>query len=306
MPIHFKVLPYQEVVDLVSIQDLYNNWAKEYLRDRPNILIDVDIFCQNYRSNEQTYKNFNLFEKSDTPDVYVFPIYLELFEFEGKPGYIFKCIDIYSKKYPNNKIVFHWNHDNDWARYGGQIEQYNNVYITNFGYTSKKYKNDILLPFWVINTKPYSEPKRIFASFIGNPNNQLRQSFVQALYRAKNPNFLYTQAYGEEYKKVISSSIFNLCPRGGGGDGGFSYRFFETFHLNSIPVLFSDKTIFPYDDIDPDDICVKIPECYINDINEIYNILACKDCQKMINNINKIKQRFSLLGVQEEVYKRLS
>lgn len=302
----FKVIPFEETTQVLN-NPITHESLEEYLETREDILYNIDVFCENVRSIDQTFKHFDLFEQidyhsNDNDVIYVYSICLEHYEFQNKTNEMIEHIDYYSKKFPDNKIIFQWNHDGDYAKYGYIIEQYQNVYVINFGSTSKKHRNDILVPYWTYSTKQYKEEKTAFASFIGNPNNQLRVQLAETITNAHNNNFHYGQVYGEDYYKTLSKSIFSLCPR---GMGWSSYRFYECFHLNTIPVLFADNFIYPYTDLDWADICIKIPEKYINDINMIYHILECKDYEKMLSDIDKLRYRFSLQGVQEKVYKEL-
>jgi len=104
----------------------------------------------------------------------------------------------------------------------------------------------------------------------------------------------------------MSSSVFSLCPLGGPGESGFSYRFFECMHVNTIPVLIVDRVSFPYSDLDWNSICVRIPEAKVNNIQYIKDTLDGVEVEEMLSNIKKVRKRFTLGGVQEEVYKELN
>jgi hypothetical protein len=308
--IKFYVIPYEEIMEFVKDERIPEHWLKEYLSHRPGILNDVDIFCKNCRSENQP-SNFEIFNRVNTideADIAVFSIYLELFEFAGVHNNILKCVEHYSKKYQNKLIIFHWNHDDDFANYGYEIEKYENVYVNNFGYTSKKFKNNILLPFWVINTKQYKEKRVIPIGFIGNPNNEFRKKIVTKISHMQKPSYYYYgQAYPQEnYYKTVSSCLFNLCPRGGGGNGGFSYRFFECFHLNSIPVLISDTINFPYQNkLDYNTISVHVAENKIENLEELKKQLFELNYKQMLETIEQKRMLFTLKGVQEEIYDNL-
>ena len=97
--------------------------------------------------------------------------------------------------------------------------------------------------------------------------------------------------YLVNYKKVLSGSMFTFCPK---GNGLSSYRFFESFHLNTIPILIADKVILPYED-----------EINYNDFDYILKKLNSVNYEQMILNLNKIRTRFTLSGAQEEVYRKL-
>ena len=175
-PIRFRVITYQEIEEVLGKDFVPMADLEEWLEPRHDILDNVDVFCENCRSIDQNTKNFDLFERvyeKGDGIVYVLGFYLELFEFHNKPEHITTLAEHFSTKYPNNITVFHWNHDNDYTKYGSLIENYSNIAVVNFGYTSKKHKNDILTSFWCINTNEYNENKSIFAGFIGNPNNEL-------------------------------------------------------------------------------------------------------------------------------------
>ena len=79
--LRFKLLkPYDIYNDLGEVID--REYLYEYDRERPGILEDVDIFCQNSRSKTQYHTRFDLFElvdDIDECDFLVFSIYLELF-----------------------------------------------------------------------------------------------------------------------------------------------------------------------------------------------------------------------------------
>jgi hypothetical protein len=310
-PIKFKVITYKEIEEVLGNDFVPMSDLEEWLEPRHDILENVDVFCENCRSVDQNIKNFDLFERvyeEGDGIVYVLGFYLELFEFHNKPEHITALAEHFSKKYPNNLTVFHWNHDNDYIKYGQFLEKYPNIAVVNFGFTSKKHENDILTSFWCINTEQYDEPKSIFAGFIGNPNNSLRVTLANSIHQAGNDNiFHYSAGYpAEEYYKKVSECLFSLCPLGGGGGGGFSYRFFECFHLNTIPVLMVDKIKFPYEDqIDYDDIIVRLPEAAAGDLNYIFQVLNSKDSVRMLDNIKKVREKFTLKGVQEEVYEYL-
>ena len=306
-----KVLNYLEIIDSLPLP-MDPRIFEWYLNDgRQDILTNVDIFCENVRSINRTDKNFSLFNKVDVIDnetVIVFPVYLELFEYNSKRQNIFYCIDFYANLYKNNKIVFFWNHDNDFSPFNHFIENYKNVKIINFGYTSVRGKNDINLPFWTINTEEYNEKKDKMFAFIGNSNNNLRKLLVDSINKYNNPEIFYHGSGFDpvSYYKKISSSKFNLCPMGGSGGGGFSWRFFETFFLNSVPVIIVDKLIWPYEDkLDWSKLCIHIEQKYITVLEYIKNRAESVDYEEIISNIKDKREYFRLSGIQKYIYEKL-
>jgi len=77
-------------------------------------------------------------------------------------------------------------------------------------------------------------------------------------------------------------------------------------HLNTIPVLFADDSELPYPDLDYSKFSVRLPESAVNDKQLIKEVLADVDQDQMLLNIKKVRHRFTLKGVQEEIHKCLS
>lgn len=302
-PIKFKIIPYKEIIQFIKDESLYGHWLDEYLKHRPGILENVDIFCENCRSVNEPNKNFNLFQKVDNdPDIYVFSLYLELFEFNNKSQHIINCVHHYCNLYKDKKVVFYWNHDADFKKYKNIFEEHSNAYVINYN-TSVKHNNSIIVPFWTLSTDFVEVKKQYNWGMIANIGNHLcRQNLYYTF--INTPHFYYHNSLPyEEYRKKCSSFVFNFCPRGAGLS---SWRFFESFHLNTIPVLFADDVLLPYEnEINYNDISVRIPETKTTDYNYIVNNLINIDYKNILFNISMNRKRFTLLGVQEEVYKRL-
>lgn len=279
------------------------SFLSNYLKERPGILDNPDIFYQNYRSNElpPEYKNFSLFRDTneDLPEtIYFCPIYLELYEYSNISP--LNLIRELSERYKPNRVVFQWNHDIDFSSKYSAAEKFENVYIINFN-TSKPMKNDILAPFWVINTQCLKTIKTQFACLIASLNNNLRRALAVTISDRAGYKHISKLPY-MEYIKTIPQFEFSLCPRGIGLN---SYRFYECFHLNTVPVLFADNVALPYD-IDYDDICIRIPESEATNFKFINYKLLSTDTNTILSSINLIKHKFTLKGLQEEVHRRLS
>jgi hypothetical protein len=298
--INIKKIPLNEVFRRFPLPQ---SMLTEFLRPRPGILDNPDIFFENYRSDDQEFKDFSLFKETteDLPDtVYICPVYLELYEYTNRS--VMDVIDHFSTLYAPHKVVFHWNHDIDFASKYLKAQYYTNAYIINFN-TSLPIPNDILVPFWVINTKWITGKKSYRGGFIGTPNNPLRSLLAKTL--AGHPEYLVTSGLPtQQFLMKTAECEFSFCPR---GIGLSSYRFYECFHLDTIPVLIADKSSLPFlPEIDYNDICVRISESKINDFTFIENALNTADIPKMKKRIQEVRHKFSLLGVQEEVHRRLT
>ena len=313
-PLKFDVIKREKINsllrELMSPSDFsrFSNYIEEYQKDRPDSLKNIDIFCEGERSSSQTYKRFELFKRDDkSPAVLVSPLYLELFEFSGCGNYIVSYVEALSHLYPAQTVVFQWNHDNDFYPYSIAIKPLDNVKIINFGNNTYQSPRDIIVPFWNVSTLPRQEKKSQFSSFIGSINNRNRHALASSIIGFNNTNLVYIEKLPEdEYLSFLSSCHFSLCPLGGPGGSGFSYRFFECLHLNTIPVLMVNKLVFPYKDIDWNNICIRLPEDYYEPAG-IVNILKSLQFREssMLEYIKSHRLRFTLGGVQEEVYNSL-
>lgn len=300
-----------KVIDFDTISaDLNNPLPKNLLFEwinggREDILDNPDIFFENVRSVDKTYKNFEFFERVDIVDastILVFSIYLELFEYHSRN--FIKCIDFYSKKYPNNKIIFYWNHDIDFARYNTIVEKYHNVYILNYN-TSSESKNDIILPFWTFsNNDRFIDSEKIYlCNFLGTYNHPIRINLLNCF--KDKPGYLINKRLDySTFVDVISKSKYTFCPR---GQGLSSYRFFESMFYGSVPVLLADDVILPYCDVlNYDDFIIRVPESKSSDFDYINHLLLSDNFEKRKKKLIESLVYFRLDGLQQYVYDKLN
>ena len=151
--------------------------------------------------------------------------------------------------------------------------------------------------------------KKYIASFIGSNTHPIRKK----IYHIANEDiFLVSQTWTSNVQKSASElfiektleSKFCLAPR---GYGRSSFRFFEAILLNTIPVYFWDDIEWlPYKDIlDYSTFSVSIHE---KDIPRTYEILTSISNEKyasMIEELNKVRQYFTLEYMAEYVVKVL-
>jgi hypothetical protein len=307
IPLKFKICHIDEISELLKIDLIAIPTFQEYIRIRPDIFEWVDILCENSRSVRQIYKNFDLFEEVTdlTTDTIIFcSLYLEVLEFIGQSHLARPLVNALITKYPNNKILFHWNHDIDFYSKYSWFQEFKQAYVIQFN-TSKRLPNDIVVPIWNINTAPINEAKVYRGGFLGQINNPLRATLYTCLNNREGFLVEDTTA-GKKYDemtflKKLSSCQFVFCPR---GQGLSSYRFFETFHINSIPVLIADDVELPYEDtLFYTDFSIRIPEEKAGDFKYIESQLIYSEDK--LTQLNSVKEKFSLKGVQELIYKTL-
>lgn len=299
----------------VHSNDIINQYNLERFQDhledykaggREDIFDNLDIFSENVRSKSKAQKDFSLFRKVNFVDdktVIVCGMYLEILQFWGQEDLILKVIKELSEKFPNNKVVFQWNHDVDFRSYSEYCSKFSNIRVLNFN-TSCQNGFDIVLPFWSIEKEFLSKKdKSIFANLICTVNNQLRFDLMNQLI-GKQSFVVHNRLSKEDFFDTLEKSTFTFCPR---GHGLSSYRFFECLFSGSIPVLFADDVCLPYqDDLNYQDLIVRLPESTARDFNKIEDALRSVDVKKMTENIEKNIEKFSLLGVQKKVWEQLS
>lgn len=298
------IIYYKDVFNSVGIIPNYSH-IEEYLNGgRQDILEHFDIFSENVRSRDRKHKNFDVFNSVNTVTddcVIVVGFYLELLEFWGQRNRIYDVVKYYCERYPNNKVVVTWNHDINASQIFNFIDRFTNLYVLNFN-TSIDHERYILLPFWTIDENDIHTDKKYLANLVCTFNNNIRINIKNAL-KGNTDIFISEKISFEQYKQTLSGSKFTLCPK---GLGLSSYRFFECFQLNTIPVLFADSVILPYQDkLNYDDFIIKIPEIKSNDGAYILDKMNSVDYNEMINNLNNVKEYFTLKGVQEEIKTRL-
>jgi hypothetical protein len=300
-PLKYNIVPFNDVMDVINDSSIPKTWLDEYLACRHDILYNVDIFCNNCRSINENV-NFDLFQKAEDSEIVIIPLYLELLEYHNKPQHIQTIVDYYCSKYSNKKVVFYWNHDADSIKYDDIFKRYSNFRLINYN-TSSKEPYNIVVPFWTLNTNQYIEKKQYNWGMIASiGNHPCRQKLLRTFYGTAN-FFFAERLEREQYLKTCSSFVYNFCPRGAGLS---SWRFFESFHLNTIPVLFADELILPYENaIDYNNISVRFNTQDTIDYTKIVNILYNLNHKQMLEAINKHRHLFTLKGVQEEIYKRL-
>ncbi len=143
--------------------------------------------------------------------------------------------------------------------------------------------------------------KDILCSFVGTNTHTVRNTIENTYNTSSNFKFSVRGSWSpivpennqNSFIETTINSKFSLAPR---GYGRSSFRFFEIFKLNSIPVyIWDDIEWLPYKEIiDYSNICISL---HISKINELENILLNIDENKynrMLENYNKIKYMFEL------------
>lgn len=153
--------------------------------------------------------------------------------------------------------------------------------------------------------------KDIFCSFIGSNTHQIRNNIYNIL---KNNSKYHIQIKGwsnkvndndyNNYIDITLRSKFALAPR---GYGKTSFRLYEIFQLNSVPVyIYNDKWLPFEDEINWKEFCVLVHEKDINNIDNILNQYSDKDIEQMIIKGKEIwNEYFTMEGMSKNIIKNL-
>lgn len=141
--------------------------------------------------------------------------------------------------------------------------------------------------------------KDIFCSFVGTITHPLRIALYQ-LYGGKQ-NFYFSEMKNwspvitndkfEEFKNITKRSKFSLCPR---GNIIQSFRIYEILQLNSVPVIISDKFVYPFNEL----IDWKEFSIIIDDPRNLENILMSitdEQYNKLLSKGKEIYQQYFTL-----------
>ena len=140
---------------------------------------------------------------------------------------------------------------------GGPLVEIDNCLVFSSGgmFNTPKQRNLSFISIPLI-TAPHEykkiKNKRYKVSYLGRNTHEVRSSLEKNL---DNLNGYYVRNLNSDgvknkdlrkFRKIISNSIFSLCPR---GFGPTSFRLYESLEMQSIPIYVSDEFILPYSNI---------------------------------------------------------
>ena len=163
---------------------------------------------------------------------------------------------------------------------GGPLVNLNNCIVFSSGGMFNTVLNNNLsyIPIPLITDEHVSSIKRkrkFKIGYIGRNTHDVRQNLENILSENDLNRVINIKSDGvlkkdsRKFKKLLTQSIFSLCPR---GFGPTSFRLYESLQLGSIPIYVSDEFHLPYRDfINWEKMCLLI------DINEIDKIQSKVD-----------------------------
>jgi hypothetical protein len=181
---------------------------------------------------------------------------------------------------------------------GGGANINNDSIVKNFNYfgsprqyfCGKKGDYDIPLMCLPILNADVDVPRDIFCAFMGRFDTHFcRMEMYNTLKDASQFVFLEPSTDINNYKNILSRSVFTLAPR---GYGYTSFRLFEAILCGSIPIyIWEGELILPFQDkIRWEDFSIIIN---IADINNLKIILDNCDVNKLQTNLKRVQYCFN-------------
>jgi hypothetical protein len=149
--------------------------------------------------------------------------------------------------------------------------------------------------------------KTFFCSFVGSITNTIRSNIID-LYGRDSDFYFSTQDWNpsveinrlQHFVDITQASVFTLCPRGYGAQ---SFRLYEAFQLNSIPVIVYDKQWLPFNDkLNWNEFSVLIHSTKIHLIKQKLKSYSNEQIQDMLVKGKKIyNEYFTQLSVCNQI-----
>lgn len=130
----------------------------------------------------------------------------------------------------------------------------------------------------------FNNKRDIFCSFVGRITNPIRQEIVNAYTGKQGYNVSINNHSLPDYCRILSRSVFSLCPR---GYSATSFRIMEAIEQGSIPVYVSDEFYEPHG-VDFNTYGIKIHTFDYRDIDKILHSISKEEIeakQKMLPEI---------------------
>lgn len=152
----------------------------------------------------------------------------------------------------------------------------------------------------------------VFCSFIGSMTHPIRVQIYQKYLNNRNFVFNEFKAWSQtvsdsdlgRFLQATQRSKYTLASR---GYGVSSFRLYEIFQLNSVPVYVSDKHWLPFENkIDWDKICVLVKDNQIDDLEKILLSIDDKKYKEMLDEGKKVwNTHFTLEGMSRNILQAL-
>jgi hypothetical protein len=195
------------------------------------------------------------------------------------------------ERFPNEKFFTVVQYD------GGTLVSLDNcrIFASSGSFNSPIGKNSSYDPIPLLcdpHPIPNNINKKYKVSFCGRKTHNLRNEMFDILedldgYKLVDPNsHSFNDADVQNFRDLISNSVFGLCPR---GYGPTSFRLYETIQMGTIPIFISDEFWLPFTDyVDWKKISILISENEILEIPKIVNDIIVKGMDKEMLDYGKM------------------
>lgn len=153
--------------------------------------------------------------------------------------------------------------------------------------------------------------KNIFCSFVGSLTHKIRKD-IYTQWKDDKDFYLKIDTWSpiilenklNSFLDTTLRSKYTLCPR---GYGTSSFRLYECFQLNSVPVYISDVHSLPWsDEIDWNEFCVVVTDKQIGELKTILENISDTKYQNMLNSGKEFFSKyFTLESVCKNITKRI-
>lgn len=198
-------------------------------------------------------------------------------------------------------FVFSWDQGSELLGYNSVLSNRvaSSIHLVHHGKRGKDDQNyvaekDVVIPvyrnfFTADRIKSKNIHKKIFAYFRGTLSEEFEygqgaRKYIRYLGQSKPGKYFVKEGHSEYYWNELAHSTFAFCPPGW---SLWSPRFYDALVSNSIPVLFGNTWVLPFEGlIDYSALSIVINEKDIKSTEKILQNIKASETRKMIEAIN--------------------
>jgi len=289
---------------------------KKYCNQTTNLRIPSET----YHAISDFFKNSLFTEDPTNADYFFVPINLIQYQFENDdPINLIKELAYFSEKRDHILIATGDYSQRGKSNHFGQAYKKPYDWLGNFMLLALESTSDLIvnqdigiIPINTLIDFPYfNENERIFLySFLGQirhkflPHNHVRSKMINLenqsdtliisklkMSTKKRLTKNLEHSISNDYELLARNSTFTLAPA---GYGKWTYRFFQSIQWGSIPILFSDDYIKPFQKYIPyDSFTITLPENEILNVDKILRNISPTQVLQYQENLRKNQHKFT-------------
>ncbi|MFX0073662.1 MAG: exostosin family protein [Candidatus Hermodarchaeota archaeon] len=164
---------------------------------------------------------------------------------------------------------------------------------------------DIVVPLIMDDTLTnIHKKKKKLISFCGTlSTHPIRKEINELMLKEMPKDYIYY--FGSRWQRIMSRSVFSLCPR---GYGPTSYRLYESIFLESIPIyIWKDSCRVPYTDfLDWSKFSFILNAKEINTIPSLVRDLSAEKIKSMQEELKRVRIFFTKKWCSQWILKKMS